>query len=60
MGVALTLMLIIAAASHRPGRPELARSIEYYASHKNLDRYGESGQRPRGHSYIGDHQPATL
>ena len=33
VGVALTLMLIIAAASYRRGRPELARSIEYYASH---------------------------
>ncbi len=33
VGVALTLMLLIAAASYRRGRPELARSIEYYASH---------------------------
>jgi len=33
VGVALTLMLLIAAASHRRGRPEHARSIEYYASH---------------------------
>ena len=33
VGVALTLMLLIAAASVRRGRPELARSIEYYASH---------------------------
>ena len=33
VGVALTLMLLIAAASYRQGRPELVRSIEYYASH---------------------------
>jgi len=33
VGVALTLMLLIAAASYRNGKPELARSIEYYASH---------------------------
>ncbi len=33
LGVALTLMLLIAAASYRNGKPELARSIEYYASH---------------------------
>ena len=33
VGVALTLILLIAAASYRRGRPELARSIEYYASH---------------------------
>lgn len=33
VGVALTLMLLIAAASYRRGRPELARSIEYYESH---------------------------
>ena len=33
VGMALTLMLLIAAASYRRGRPELARSIEYYASH---------------------------
>ncbi len=33
VGVALTLMLLIAAASYRQGRPQLARSIEYYASH---------------------------
>jgi hypothetical protein len=33
VGVALTLMLLIAAASVGWGRPELARSIEYYASH---------------------------
>jgi hypothetical protein len=33
VGVALTLMLLIAAASVRRKRPELARSIEYYASH---------------------------
>lgn len=33
VGVALTLMLLIAAASIWRGRPELARSIEYYASH---------------------------
>lgn len=33
VGVALTLMLLIAAASYRRGRPKLARSIEYYASH---------------------------
>jgi len=33
VGVALTLMLLIAVASYRRGRPELARSIEYYASH---------------------------
>ena len=33
VGVALALMLLIAAASYRRGRPMLARSIEYYASH---------------------------
>jgi len=33
VGVELTLMLLIAAASYRRGRPEHARSIEYYASH---------------------------
>ena len=33
VGVALTLMLLIAAASYRRGRPERVRSIEYYASH---------------------------
>ena len=33
VGVALTLMLLIAAASYRNGKPQLARSIEYYASH---------------------------
>jgi len=33
VGVALTLMLLVTAASYRRGRPELARSIEYYASH---------------------------
>jgi hypothetical protein len=33
VGVALTLLLLIAAASYRRGRPEHARSIEYYASH---------------------------
>ena len=33
MGIALTLMLLIASASHRLGRPWLARSIEHYASH---------------------------
>jgi transposase len=32
-GIALTLMLMIAAASYRLGKPWLARSIEYYASH---------------------------
>ncbi len=40
-GVALTLMLLIAAASYRRGRPELARSIEHYASHLILDRNRE-------------------
>ena len=29
----MTPMLLIAAASYRQGRPEHARSIEYYASH---------------------------
>ena len=33
VGVSLTLMLLIVAAFYRRGRPELARSIEYYASH---------------------------
>ena len=33
VGVALTLLLLVAAASYRRGRPELARSIEYYANH---------------------------
>jgi hypothetical protein len=33
VGVALTLMLLMAAASYRNGKPEHARSIEYYASH---------------------------
>ena len=33
MGIALILMLLIASASHRLGRPWLARSIEHYASH---------------------------
>lgn len=33
VGVALNLMFLIAAASYRNGKPELARSIEYYASH---------------------------
>ena len=33
VGIALTLMLMIAAASYRNGKPQLARSIEYYASH---------------------------
>jgi len=33
VGIALTLMLLIAAASHRLGKPWLARSTEYYASH---------------------------
>jgi len=33
VGVALTLMLLVAAASYRWGRPELARSIEHYASY---------------------------
>jgi hypothetical protein len=33
VGVALTLMLLVAAASYRQGKPEVARSIEYYASH---------------------------
>ena len=33
VGVALTLMLLVAAASYRRGRPELVRSIEYNASH---------------------------
>jgi len=32
-GIALTLVLLIAAASYRLGKPWLARSIEYYASH---------------------------
>ena len=32
-GIALTLMLLIAAASRRLGKPQLARSIEHYASH---------------------------
>lgn len=32
-GIALTLTLLIAAASYRNGKPHLARSIEYYASH---------------------------
>ena len=32
-GMALTLILLIAVASYRSGRPYLARSIEYYASH---------------------------
>ena len=32
-GIALTLMLLIAAASHKLGKPQLARSIEHYASH---------------------------
>jgi len=39
--VALTLMLLIAAASYRQGRPEHARSIEHYASHLILDRNRE-------------------
>jgi hypothetical protein len=33
VGLALMLLLLIAAASFKRGRPELARSIEYYASH---------------------------
>lgn len=33
VGIALTLMLLIATASYRNGKPQLARSIEYYASH---------------------------
>jgi len=33
VGIALTLMLLIATASYRNGKPHLARSIEYYASH---------------------------
>ena len=33
VGVALTLLLLIAAASYRRGRPEHARSIDYYANH---------------------------
>lgn len=33
VGMALTLMLMIAAASYRLGKPWLARSIEYHASH---------------------------
>jgi len=33
VGIALTLMLLIAAASYRNGKPWLTRSIEYYASH---------------------------
>ena len=32
-GIALALMLLIAVASYRLGKPWLARSIEYYASH---------------------------
>lgn len=32
-GMALTLMLLIAASSYRLGKPWLARRIEYYASH---------------------------
>lgn len=32
-GIALTLMLLIAASSYRLGKPWLARRIEYYASH---------------------------
>lgn len=33
VGLALTLMVLIAACSYRHGKPQLARSIEYYASH---------------------------
>jgi hypothetical protein len=33
IGIALTLTLLIAAASYKLGKPWLARSIEYYASH---------------------------
>ena len=33
VGIALALTLLIAAASYRLGKPWLARSIEYYASH---------------------------
>lgn len=33
VGVAFTLTLLIAAASYKLGKPRLARSIEYYASH---------------------------
>ena len=37
VGMALTLMFLIVIASHRWSRPELARSIECYASHLDLD-----------------------
>jgi len=33
VGVALTPMLLVAAASYRHGRPELVRSMEHYASY---------------------------
>jgi hypothetical protein len=33
IGIALTFTLLIAAASYKLGKPWLARSIEYYASH---------------------------
>ena len=33
VGTALALMILIAAASHKLGKPWLARSIEHYASH---------------------------
>jgi len=33
VGIALTPMLLIAAASYRNGKPWLTKSIEYYASH---------------------------
>lgn len=32
VGIALALMLLIGASSHKLGKPWLARSIEYYAS----------------------------
>ena len=32
-GIALTLMLLIATASYRLGKPRLARSVEHYASY---------------------------
>jgi len=42
---ALILMLLIVVVSHRRGRPERARRVEYYASHCNLDQHVDAGQR---------------
>ena len=45
VGTALTLILLITAASYKLGKPWLARSIEYYASHLNEAMPGRGLQR---------------